>query len=120
MPSGAVYNLFPPLQVISMPGYTLEEKVEIASQHLLPKQMEVGEGGPAMFTAVPLLLPTSPQQHGLTPNQLILPSSSLKIIGNPLPPHTHTPVLHCLLSFSCRLHKGSWSEESGEEHRERV
>ena len=29
------------LQVIEVPGYTQEEKVEIASRHLMQKQLEV-------------------------------------------------------------------------------
>ena len=30
------------LQVIEVPGYTVEEKVQIAVRHLLPKVLEVG------------------------------------------------------------------------------
>ena len=44
------------IQVIEIPGYTLEEKVEIGSRHLLPKQLT---------------------QHGLTSDQLRVPPQAL-------------------------------------------
>lgn len=51
----------PPLpQVIEVPGYTVEEKVEIGKRHLLPKLLE---------------------QHGLDQDQLQLPPASLSLIG---------------------------------------
>lgn len=42
----------------------------------------------------------TPQQHGLTASQLILPSSTLKIIGNPAYTLPHTAVLQQLFSPS--------------------
>lgn len=47
-------------QVSSSPGYTQEEKIEIAHRHLIPKQLE---------------------QHGLTPQQIQIPQlTTLAII----------------------------------------
>ena len=46
--------------MIEIPGYTLEEKVEIASRHLLPKQLT---------------------QHGLTSDQLRVPPQVLSTIA---------------------------------------
>jgi ATP-dependent Lon protease len=46
--------------VIEIPGYTLEEKVEIGSRHLLPKQLT---------------------QHGLTSEQLRVPPQVLSAIA---------------------------------------
>ena len=46
--------------MIEIPGYTLEEKVEIASRHLLPKQLT---------------------QHGLTSEQLRVPPQVLSSIA---------------------------------------
>lgn len=48
-------------QVIEIPGYTLEEKVEIASRYLLPKQLT---------------------QHGLTTDQLRVPPQVLSAIAS--------------------------------------
>ena len=48
------------MEVIHVPGYTQEEKVNIASQHLIPKQLK---------------------EHGLTLEQLQIPDDSLKIIS---------------------------------------
>ncbi|XP_054566445.1 lon protease homolog 2, peroxisomal isoform X2 [Eptesicus fuscus] len=48
------------MEVIQVPGYTQEEKIEIAHRHLIPKQLD---------------------QHGLTPQQLqIPPATTLGII----------------------------------------
>lgn len=55
------------LQVIEVPGYTTEEKVEIAKRHLLPKQLDL---------------------HGLSPSHLQLPSTALALIG------THSTHFH--------------------------
>ena len=46
--------------MIEVPGYTVEEKVEIAKRHLLPKQLEM---------------------HGLGPDQLQIPQPSLALVG---------------------------------------
>ncbi|KAL8194934.1 UNVERIFIED_CONTAM: Lon protease-like protein 2 [Gekko kuhli] len=48
------------MEIIQVPGYTQEEKMEIAHRHLIPKQLE---------------------QHGLTPQQIqIPPEATLAII----------------------------------------
>ncbi|XP_017297071.1 lon protease homolog 2, peroxisomal isoform X1 [Kryptolebias marmoratus] len=47
------------MEVLQVPGYTQEEKVEIAHRHLIPNQLE---------------------QHGLTPQQLLIPQDSTKDI----------------------------------------
>ncbi|XP_006109263.2 lon protease homolog 2, peroxisomal-like, partial [Myotis lucifugus] len=48
------------MEIIQVPGYTQEEKIEIAHRHLIPKQLD---------------------QHGLTPQQLqIPPATTLGII----------------------------------------
>ncbi|XP_060574708.1 lon protease homolog 2, peroxisomal-like [Ruditapes philippinarum] len=57
-------NTIPPalldrMEVIHVPGYTQEEKVNIAVQHLIPKQLK---------------------DHGLTLEQLQIPDDSIKII----------------------------------------
>ncbi|CAI8038910.1 Lon protease homolog 2, peroxisomal [Geodia barretti] len=49
------------MEVLEVQGYTSEEKVEIAVRHLLPKQLK---------------------QHGLTPDQLTIPPSTLATIAN--------------------------------------
>ncbi|KAF7244569.1 hypothetical protein EYD10_09055 [Varanus komodoensis] len=43
------------MEIIQVPGYTQEEKIEIAHRHLIPKQLE---------------------QHGLTPQQLQIPQEA--------------------------------------------
>ncbi|XP_055992560.1 lon protease homolog 2, peroxisomal [Sorex fumeus] len=43
------------MEIIQVPGYTQEEKVEIAHRHLIPKQLE---------------------QHGLTPQQIQIPQAT--------------------------------------------
>ncbi|CAG5958460.1 unnamed protein product [Menidia menidia] len=48
------------MEVLQVPGYTQEEKVEIAQRHLIPTQLE---------------------QHGLTPQQLHLPPDSTQHIA---------------------------------------
>ncbi|XP_043937899.1 lon protease homolog 2, peroxisomal [Protopterus annectens] len=49
------------MEVIAVPGYTQEEKTEIAHRHLIPKQLE---------------------QHGLTPQQIQIPQDTTEeIIG---------------------------------------
>ncbi len=48
------------VEVIEVSGYTVEEKVEIAGKHLLPKQLE---------------------QHGLLKDQLHVPPTTLAHIG---------------------------------------
>ncbi|XP_060892926.1 lon protease homolog 2, peroxisomal isoform X1 [Labrus mixtus] len=47
------------MEVLQVPGYTQEEKVEIAHRHLIPNQLE---------------------QHGLTPQQLHIPQDSVQDI----------------------------------------
>ncbi|CAN9499462.1 unnamed protein product [Ophioblennius macclurei] len=47
------------MEVLQVPGYTQEEKVEIAHRHLIPNQLE---------------------QHGLTPQQLHIPQDSTQAI----------------------------------------
>lgn len=48
------------MEIIQVPGYTQEEKIEIAHRHLIPKQLE---------------------QHGLTPQQIQIPQlTTLAII----------------------------------------
>uniref|UniRef100_A0A665V1Z5 Lon protease homolog 2, peroxisomal n=1 Tax=Echeneis naucrates TaxID=173247 RepID=A0A665V1Z5_ECHNA len=47
------------MEVLQVPGYTQEEKVEIAHRHLIPNQLE---------------------QHGLTPQQLLIPQDTTQDI----------------------------------------
>ncbi|PWA33078.1 hypothetical protein CCH79_00013092 [Gambusia affinis] len=61
------------MEVLQVPGYTQEEKLEIAHRHLIPNQLE---------------------QHGLTPQQLLLPQDSTQ---DP-PCRTLTQVLFRFLS----------------------
>lgn len=51
--------LFDRMEIIELPGYTEEEKVQIAKRHLMPKQLK---------------------KHGLTPAQLKVPESVLRYI----------------------------------------
>lgn len=48
------------MEIIQIPGYTQEEKVTIATRHLLPKQIK---------------------ENGLTPEQIQIPEDTLKVIG---------------------------------------
>jgi ATP-dependent Lon protease len=48
------------MELLDVPGYTCEEKVEIALRHLLPKQLK---------------------QHGLTPEQLKIPALTMSTIA---------------------------------------
>ncbi|XP_007421919.1 lon protease homolog 2, peroxisomal [Python bivittatus] len=47
------------MEIIQVPGYTQEEKIEIAHRHLIPKQLE---------------------QHGLTPQQIQIPQEATLVI----------------------------------------
>ncbi|XP_063169236.1 lon protease homolog 2, peroxisomal [Candoia aspera] len=47
------------MEIIQVPGYTQEEKIEIAHRHLIPKQLE---------------------QHGLTPQQIQIPQEATLLI----------------------------------------
>ncbi|XP_070616367.1 lon protease homolog 2, peroxisomal [Erythrolamprus reginae] len=47
------------MEIIQVPGYTQEEKIEIAHRHLIPKQLE---------------------QHGLTPQQIQIPQETTLVI----------------------------------------
>ncbi|XP_026531684.1 lon protease homolog 2, peroxisomal isoform X1 [Notechis scutatus] len=47
------------MEIIQVPGYTQEEKIEIAHRHLIPKQLE---------------------QHGLTPQQVQIPQETTLVI----------------------------------------
>jgi ATP-dependent Lon protease len=49
------------MEVIRLSGYTEEEKVEIAKRHLIPKQLE---------------------EHGLTPQNLVITDKALKVMIN--------------------------------------
>ena len=48
------------MEVIHIPGYTQEEKVHIATRHLIPKQLK---------------------EHGLTIEQIQIPEDSVKALG---------------------------------------
>ena len=48
------------MEVIEVPGYTQEEKINIAIRHLMPKQLK---------------------EHGLTLEQLQIPEDTLRLIG---------------------------------------
>uniref|UniRef100_A0A673N7B4 Lon protease homolog 2, peroxisomal n=1 Tax=Sinocyclocheilus rhinocerous TaxID=307959 RepID=A0A673N7B4_9TELE len=63
------------MEVLQVPGYTQEEKVEIAHRHLIPHQLE---------------------QHGLTPQQLQIPQDTTKDIISKYA-HTHTHSVFCIL-----------------------
>lgn len=58
-------NTIPPalldrMEVITVPGYTQEEKISIATRHLMPKQLK---------------------EHGLTVEQMQIPEDTLRLIG---------------------------------------
>ena len=48
------------MEVITVPGYTVEEKIHIAQRHLIVKQLE---------------------RHGLTDQQLVLPEDTLRVLS---------------------------------------
>lgn len=64
-----------------MSGYTLEEKVEIASRHLLPKQLDL---------------------HGLTGKQLDLPTSVLSHMVSSYTAEAGVRSLERVLGSVCR------------------
>ena len=48
------------MEVLTVPGYTVEEKIHIAQRHLVVKQLE---------------------RHGLTDQQLVLPEDTLRVLS---------------------------------------
>uniref|UniRef100_A0A8D0L2U6 Lon protease homolog 2, peroxisomal n=1 Tax=Sphenodon punctatus TaxID=8508 RepID=A0A8D0L2U6_SPHPU len=98
------------MEVIQVPGYTQEEKIEIAHRHLIPKQLE---------------------QHGLTPQQIQIPQETTLAIITRYTREAGVRSLDRKFGAICRAvavkvaegqHKetkqGDRSE--GEEHREHV
>ena len=60
------------MEVIQVPGYTQEEKINIAIRHLLPKQLK---------------------EHGLSQEQLQIPEDTLRLLGTMFYPNRHLTFL---------------------------
>lgn len=89
------------MEVLQVPGYTQEEKVEIAHRHLIPHQLE---------------------QHGLTPQQLQIPQDTTQEIISKYTREAGVRSLERKIGAICRAvavkvaegHKLSKTESSGE------
>ncbi|XP_062860231.1 lon protease homolog 2, peroxisomal [Trichomycterus rosablanca] len=89
------------MEVLHVPGYTQEEKVEIAHRHLIPHQLE---------------------QHGLTPQQLQIPQDTTQAIISKYTREAGVRSLERKIGAICRAvavkvaegHKMSSSESSSE------
>uniref|UniRef100_A0A8C2JR80 Lon protease homolog 2, peroxisomal n=1 Tax=Cyprinus carpio TaxID=7962 RepID=A0A8C2JR80_CYPCA len=92
------------MEVLQVPGYTQEEKVEIAHRHLIPHQLE---------------------QHGLTPQQLQIPQDTTKDIISKYTREAGVRSLERKIGAICRAvavkvaegHKVSRAESPAEQHR---
>uniref|UniRef100_A0A673N7B7 Lon peptidase 2, peroxisomal n=1 Tax=Sinocyclocheilus rhinocerous TaxID=307959 RepID=A0A673N7B7_9TELE len=93
------------MEVLQVPGYTQEEKVEIAHRHLIPHQLE---------------------QHGLTPQQLQIPQDTTKDIISKYTREAGVRSLERKIGAICRAvavkfaegHKVSRAESPTEQHAE--
>ncbi|XP_042630663.1 lon protease homolog 2, peroxisomal-like [Cyprinus carpio] len=93
------------MEVLQVPGYTQEEKVEIAHRHLIPHQLE---------------------QHGLTPQQLQIPQDTTKDIISKYTREAGVRSLERKIGAICRAvavkvaegHKVSRAESPAEQHAE--
>ncbi|XP_059362559.1 lon protease homolog 2, peroxisomal [Carassius carassius] len=91
------------MEVLQVPGYTQEEKVEIAHRHLIPHQLE---------------------QHGLTPQQLQIPQDTTKEIISKYTREAGVRSLERKIGAICRAvavkvaegHKVSRAESPTEQH----
>uniref|UniRef100_A0A9J7ZGB5 Lon protease homolog 2, peroxisomal n=1 Tax=Cyprinus carpio carpio TaxID=630221 RepID=A0A9J7ZGB5_CYPCA len=91
------------MEVLQVPGYTQEEKVEIAHRHLIPHQLE---------------------QHGLTPQQLQIPQDTTKDIISKYTREAGVRSLERKIGAICRAvavkvaegHKVSRAESPTEQH----
>uniref|UniRef100_A0A8C2Q0U6 Lon protease homolog 2, peroxisomal n=1 Tax=Cyprinus carpio TaxID=7962 RepID=A0A8C2Q0U6_CYPCA len=91
------------MEVLQVPGYTQEEKVEIAHRHLIPHQLE---------------------QHGLTPQQLQIPQDTTKDIISKYTREAGVRSLERKIGAICRAvavkvaegHKVSRAESPAEQH----
>uniref|UniRef100_A0A672NXM8 Lon protease homolog 2, peroxisomal n=1 Tax=Sinocyclocheilus grahami TaxID=75366 RepID=A0A672NXM8_SINGR len=91
------------MEVLQVPGYTQEEKVEIAHRHLIPHQLE---------------------QHGLTPQQLQIPQDTIKDIISKYTREAGVRSLERKIGAICRAvavkvaegHKVSRAESPTEQH----
>lgn len=91
------------MEVLQVPGYTQEEKVEIAHRHLIPHQLE---------------------QHGLTPQQLQIPQDTTKDIISKYTREAGVRSLERKFGAICRAvavkvaegHKVSRAESPTEQH----
>ncbi|XP_052437928.1 lon protease homolog 2, peroxisomal [Carassius gibelio] len=91
------------MEVLQVPGYTQEEKVEIAHRHLIPHQLE---------------------QHGLTPQQLQIPQDTTKEIISKYTREAGVRSLERKIGAICRAvavkvaegHRVSRAESPTEQH----
>ncbi|KAH3772744.1 lon protease homolog 2, peroxisomal-like [Dreissena polymorpha] len=87
------------MEIIQVPGYTQEEKVNIAVQHLLPKQL---------------------REHGLTVEQLQIPEDSIKSIISRYTREAGVRSLERKLAAICRAVAVRVLESSSQSERDKV
>uniref|UniRef100_A0A673NJW9 Lon protease homolog 2, peroxisomal n=1 Tax=Sinocyclocheilus rhinocerous TaxID=307959 RepID=A0A673NJW9_9TELE len=83
------------MEVLQVPGYTQEEKVEIAHRHLIPHQLE---------------------QHGLTPQQLQIPQDTTKDIISKYTREAGVRSLERKIGAICRAVAVKFAEEPQHTH----
>lgn len=84
------------MEVIELPGYTFEEKVNIAKQHLIPKQI---------------------QAHGITTEHIEIPDDSILLLANGYTREAGVRNLEREVAAVCRyvaVLVAKWTQENGD------
>jgi ATP-dependent Lon protease len=88
------------MEILRLPGYTHEEKLEIARRHLIPKQLE---------------------EHGLTAEQIEIPDETLAVVASDYTREAGVRNLEREIARICRkVVRKRVEEELPEEHRDVV